>query len=133
MNTQLLRNVNNRYPSKRFEKPLALSSKCFKWGSSGKHCINKFLLQQKKRLPNIFTMILSFFFVIFFEVLKFVFLNVFHIQGFFVLNIYIYKCSTWSLLFGYMIELNKCYVVEINNSKQKKWCETFDLDCRISF
>jgi hypothetical protein len=32
---------------------------------------------------------------------------------------HIYKCSTWSLLFGDMIELNKCCVVEINNSKQK--------------
>jgi hypothetical protein len=32
---------------------------------------------------------------------------------------HIYKCSTWSLLFWDMIELNKCCVVEINNSKQK--------------
>jgi hypothetical protein len=30
-----------------------------------------------------------------------------------------YICSTWSLLFGDMIELNKCCVVEINNWKQK--------------
>ncbi len=32
---------------------------------------------------------------------------------------HIYKCNTWSILFGDMIKLNKCCVVEINNWKQK--------------
>ncbi len=45
----------------------------------------------------------------------------------------IYKCSTRSLLFGDMIELNKCCAVEINNSKQRSGARLLTLTVSVTF
>jgi hypothetical protein len=84
---------------------------------SRKSCVNKSLLQQK----NVFqTFLLWFcsFFCYFFRSTEVCFSQCISYSRVFRFE-HIYKCSTWSLLFGDMIELNKCYVVEINNWKQK--------------
>ncbi len=96
---------------------------------SRKNCINKFLLQQ----GNVFqTFLLWFclFFCDFFRSTEVCFFQCISYSRVFRFE-HIYKCSTRSLLFGYMIQLNKSCVVEINNSKQKSGARLFTLavDC----